>query len=73
MAASLLLLRCFCCFYIWIDLCSPRTCVFYCSIVRQLIKSDGGHGDFQELALPLLGLWNTVMKVCWLSGMGRAG
>lgn len=33
------------------------------SIVRQLIKSDGGHGQFEELSLPILGLWNTVMKV----------
>ena len=36
---------------------------YCCSIVRQLIRKDGGHGDYEELALPLLGLWNTVMKV----------
>lgn len=33
------------------------------SLVRQLIKSDGGRGTFQELSLPLLGLWNTVVNV----------
>ncbi|GAB4821510.1 hypothetical protein N2152v2_008556 [Parachlorella kessleri] len=32
------------------------------SIVRQLIRTDGGRGDYEELALPLLGLWNTVTK-----------
>lgn len=31
-------------------------------IVQQMIKSDGGSGDYQELALPMLGLWETVLK-----------
>ncbi|KAI7841695.1 hypothetical protein COHA_004562 [Chlorella ohadii] len=30
-------------------------------IVQQLIKADGGSGDYQELALPMLGLWNTLL------------
>lgn len=29
-------------------------------IVQQLIKADGGSGDYEELSLPHLGLWNTV-------------
>jgi ABC-type nitrate/sulfonate/bicarbonate transport system substrate-binding protein len=31
-------------------------------IVQQMIKADGGTGDYQELALPMLGLWETVLK-----------
>ena len=30
-------------------------------IVQQMIKADGGFGDYQELALPMLGLWDTVL------------
>lgn len=38
--------------------------------MRQLIKSDGGSGKFEELGLPLLGLWNTVIKVGREEGVG---
>jgi ABC-type nitrate/sulfonate/bicarbonate transport system substrate-binding protein len=31
-------------------------------IVQQMIKADGGTGDYQELGLPMLGLWETVLK-----------
>ena len=31
-------------------------------IVQQMIKADGGTGEYQELALPMLGLWETVLK-----------
>lgn len=32
-------------------------------IVQQLIKADGSSGDYAELALPMLGLWNTLLTV----------
>jgi ABC-type nitrate/sulfonate/bicarbonate transport system substrate-binding protein len=31
-------------------------------IVQQMIKADGGTGEYTELALPMLGLWETVLK-----------
>lgn len=31
-------------------------------IVQRMIMNDGGTGDYQELALPMLGLWNTVLS-----------
>lgn len=31
--------------------------------MQQLIKADGGSGEYQELALPMLGLWNTLLTV----------
>ncbi|KAG7672991.1 hypothetical protein Ndes2526B_g08482 [Nannochloris sp. 'desiccata'] len=31
-------------------------------IVQQMIKADGGTGEYQELGLPMLGLWETVLK-----------
>lgn len=30
-------------------------------IFQQMIKADGGSGEYQELALPMLGLWDTVL------------
>lgn len=33
-------------------------------IVQQMIRNDGGTGQYQELVLPMLGLWNTLLKVC---------
>lgn len=32
-------------------------------IVQQLIKADGGAGDYQERALPMLGIWSTLLEV----------
>jgi hypothetical protein len=32
-------------------------------IVQQMLKADGGSGDYQELALPMLGVFNTLLKV----------
>lgn len=34
-------------------------------IVQSLIKNDGGSGEYQELVLPMLGLWNTLLQVGW--------
>ncbi|EFN57875.1 hypothetical protein CHLNCDRAFT_57002 [Chlorella variabilis] len=31
-------------------------------IVQSLIKNDGGSGEYQELVLPMLGLWNTLLQ-----------
>jgi len=31
-------------------------------IVQTMIKHDGGKGDYQELALPMLGIWNSLVK-----------
>ena len=31
-------------------------------IVQEMIKADGGTGDYEELALPMLGLWDTVLS-----------
>mmetsp|Transcript_19011 Transcript_19011/g.57443 ORF Transcript_19011/g.57443 Transcript_19011/m.57443 type:complete len:344 (+) Transcript_19011:176-1207(+) len=31
-------------------------------IVQQLIKADGGSGDYQERALPMLGIWSTLLE-----------
>ena len=30
-------------------------------IVQQLIKNDGGKGEYEEVVQPMLGLWNTVL------------
>lgn len=32
-------------------------------IVQAMIRNDGGSGDYQELALPMLGVFNNVVKV----------
>ena len=37
-------------------------------IVQQMLKADGGSGDYDELALPMLGVFNTLLKV----GVGAA-
>lgn len=31
-------------------------------IVQEMIKADGGSGDYEEIVLPMLGLWNTLLK-----------
>lgn len=31
-------------------------------IIQQMIRKDGGTGDYIELSLPMLGLWETVLK-----------
>ncbi|KAL6763127.1 NMT1/THI5 like-domain-containing protein [Haematococcus lacustris] len=31
-------------------------------IVQQLIRNDGGTGDFKEVTPPMLGIWNTLLK-----------
>ncbi|KXZ43661.1 hypothetical protein GPECTOR_83g273 [Gonium pectorale] len=31
-------------------------------IVQQLIRNDGGKGDFQESTPPMLGIWDTLLK-----------
>ncbi|KAL4444363.1 hypothetical protein ABPG75_012100 [Micractinium tetrahymenae] len=31
-------------------------------IVQEMIRADGGSGDYQELALPMLGVFNTLLK-----------
>ena len=31
-------------------------------IVQQLIRNDGGAGDYTEAALPMLGVWDTVLE-----------
>lgn len=36
-------------------------------IVQQLIRNDGGKGDFLESTPPMLGIWETLLKV----GRGR--
>lgn len=33
-------------------------------IVQQLIRNDGGKGEFQEATPGMLGIWNTLLKVC---------
>jgi NitT/TauT family transport system substrate-binding protein len=33
-------------------------------IVQQMIVNDGGKGDFKESVPPMLGIWNTLLKVC---------
>jgi hypothetical protein len=38
--------------------------------VQQMIRNDGGTGQYQELVLPMLGLWNTLLRVSWLAGKG---
>ncbi len=40
--------------------------------MQQLIKADGGSGDYQELALPMLGLWNTLLTVRLAAGIWAA-
>jgi ABC-type nitrate/sulfonate/bicarbonate transport system substrate-binding protein len=30
-------------------------------IVQELIRADGGSGDYQELSLPMLGVWDTLL------------
>lgn len=32
-------------------------------IVQELIKADGGSGSYDERALPMLGIWNTLLEV----------
>ena len=32
-------------------------------IVQRMIQNDGGAGDYQEVALPMLGIWETILKV----------
>ena len=34
-------------------------------IVQQMIKNDGGKGEFQESTPPMLGIWNTLLKVLY--------
>eukprot|EP00242_Pyramimonas_sp_CCMP2087_P013086 CAMPEP_0198210802 /NCGR_PEP_ID=MMETSP1445-20131203/22452_1 /TAXON_ID=36898 /ORGANISM="Pyramimonas sp., Strain CCMP2087" /LENGTH=188 /DNA_ID=CAMNT_0043884957 /DNA_START=230 /DNA_END=792 /DNA_ORIENTATION=- len=31
-------------------------------IVQQMIRNDGGKGDFQEQVPPMLGIWNTILS-----------
>eukprot|EP00898_Chlorokybus_atmophyticus_P007203 jgi/Chlat1/7484/Chrsp60S06994 len=31
-------------------------------IVQELIRADGGKGEYEEVALPMLGIWNTALK-----------
>jgi len=31
-------------------------------IVQQMIRNDGGKGDYTEAVLPMLGIWNTVLE-----------
>ena len=31
-------------------------------IVQKMLQADGGCGDYQELALPMLGVWNTLLQ-----------
>uniref|UniRef100_A0A7S0S6H2 Thiamine pyrimidine synthase n=1 Tax=Chlamydomonas leiostraca TaxID=1034604 RepID=A0A7S0S6H2_9CHLO len=31
-------------------------------IVQQLIKNDGGRGEYTEVTPPMLGIWNTILK-----------
>lgn len=31
-------------------------------IVQEMIRADGGGGDYTELALPMLGVWNTLLS-----------
>lgn len=31
-------------------------------IVQQMIKNDGGKGEFLESTPPMLGIWNTLLK-----------
>jgi hypothetical protein len=28
-----------------------------------MIRNDGGSGEYEELVLPMLGLWNTLLQV----------
>ena len=32
-------------------------------IVQQMIRNDGGMGDYTESTPPMLGIWNTLLKV----------
>ena len=32
-------------------------------IVQQMIRNDGGKGDYIESTPPMLGIWNTLLKV----------
>lgn len=32
-------------------------------IVQQLIRNDGGSGDFDEITPTKLGIWSTILKV----------
>ena len=32
-------------------------------IVQRMIRNDGGSGDYKEVALPMLGIWETILKV----------
>ena len=32
-------------------------------IVQQMIRNDGGKGDYTESTPPMLGIWNTLLKV----------
>lgn len=37
-------------------------------IVQQLIRNDGGSGDYQEITPDMLGIWNTVLNVSGNTG-----
>jgi hypothetical protein len=43
--------------------------------VQQLIRNDGGSGDYQEITPDMLGIWNTVLNVSGNTGPweGAAG
>jgi hypothetical protein len=30
-------------------------------IVQQMLKNDGGTGEYTEQVLPMLGIWNTLL------------
>lgn len=38
-------------------------CRYEGRIVQQMIMNDGGQGDYHEAALPMLGIWDTVLAV----------
>ena len=31
--------------------------------MQQMIRADGGSGKYEERALPMLGIWNTLLEV----------
>ena len=31
--------------------------------MQRMIQNDGGSGDYREVALPMLGIWETILKV----------
>ncbi len=37
-------------------------------IVQRMIQNDGGAGDYKEIALPMLGIWETILKVRAVGG-----